>query len=479
LRKIENNLSQIPDEMRPNTYSPGHFISIIAQSQKPLPGKPLRRSHSGEPLVKMQLNVKRDAPTRRLADAATHVDALEVPRAIGSWFERLSDRGHPSQLVGECVLQLALGLRPNHYRAHSPISQDSLLSLAPRAIPTRVEPATVTIPTAAGPLDVVTNRSLEETLVGLRAAPFTLLALALDPQRGELIAQDQTREDLVSRTLTPFRDARDRSPEGSPDHDDDGFALEAARLISLYGLSPTSALLDAARKRPIQAAPGSATSHRRRTLREMLLAPGVRAGLTFLRDSGAEQALAPGVRQDAAAIAAGVPAEPRIRFCAWLQGASARDLLRDLHFGGEFSSGLHRLLEVHPIDEWVAPDRGARLRRLLKRLSQAEIADLLLLRRAEALVLRESTRPEESDLLLRRLEQIEQRLVQLREQQRRRRERTPLSISGGEIMRILACPPGPEIGRAIRFLEGTIADDPGTNTPEALSRALEHWQSTR
>lgn len=418
----------------------------------------------------MQLSPKPTLQTRRLADAATLAHAPEVPRAIHSWFGRLSDTGHPSRLIGECVLQLALGLRPGHYRAHSPISRDSLLSLAPRAVPTRIEPATVTIPTTSGPLDIVTNRGLEETQLEVQSAPFAVLALALDPLRGEVIALDQTLADIASRTLNPSPEARNPG--------DDGFALEAARLIAVYGLSPTSSLLDAARKHSIEAMPGHPPAQRQR-LRELLLAPGVRAGLSFLRDSGAEAALVPGVRPDAAAIVAGVPAELRIRFCAWLQGASAKGLLRGLRFGGEFSSDLYRLLEYHPIDQWVAPGRGARLRRMLKRLSQSEIADLLLLRRAEARVLLESTRPEDAEALLHRLDRLEQRLAQARKQEHRLRGRTPLSISGREIMQILASGPGPEIGRAIRFLERTIADDPGANSKESLSRALKHWQNAR
>ena len=418
-------------------------------------------------LVNMQQISKHTMQTYTPADTEK---PTTVPPAIQDWFRCLSDAGHTSHLVGECVLQIALGRRPNHYRAHSPISHNTLLSLALRSIPTGRDSATVTIPTAAGPLDVLTNRRLSQTVLDLQSTPFAVLALALDPLTGELIAQDRAPGDIASRTLSPADDVSARAH--------DGFALEAARLIAVYGLRPSKALFEAARKIPVEVAPARPTGLRRQ-LRELLLAPDVRAGLEFLRDCGAEATLVPGARADAAAIVANLPAELRVRFCAWFQGADPKDLLRGLRFGGEFSSTLYRMLDHHPIDEWVQPNQDPSLRRLLKHLPPSEIADLLALRGAEARVLRELGRPAEAAQLLGRLEALEQRIDRMREAQRKRRERTRLVISSAQIMQTLDCTPGPEVGRAIEYLEDIVAADPGANNLEALLSALEQRRTDR
>jgi len=60
------------------------------------------------------------------------------PKAICDWLARLAGEQDSSHLVGECVLQLALEIAPTQFRAHTSISRERLLSLAPRAVPTGV-----------------------------------------------------------------------------------------------------------------------------------------------------------------------------------------------------------------------------------------------------------------------------------------------------------------------------------------------------
>jgi hypothetical protein len=42
-------------------------------------------------------------------------------------------------------------------------------------------------------------------------------------------------------------------------------------------------------------------------------------------------------------------------------------------------------------------------------------------------------------------------------------------------MRILGCPPGPRVGRALRFLTELVLEDPDRNTPETLEAGLRAW----
>ena len=67
----------------------------------------------------------------------------------------------------------------------------------------------------------------------------------------------------------------------------------------------------------------------------------------------------------------------------------------------------------------------------------------------------------------------------MREAQRKRRERTRLVISSAQIMQTLDCTPGPEVGRAIEYLEDIVAADPGANNLEALLSALEQRRTDR
>lgn len=404
------------------------------------------------------------------AQAPRALDVRSPPQAICDWFRRLASEGHASHLVGECVLQLALGLSPTHYRAHSSISRDALLSLAPRAIPTGVASGAITIATVAGPLDVLPGHAGDEAQSDRKPSSFAILNLAFDPLRGDTIAPPQALRDIACRTLNPSDAAAPCS--------DPAFALEAARLVATYGFAASASLLDRARKTRFEV---TAREHPRlrRLLRETLLAPHASAGLAFLRDSGAEAVLVSGVRAEASALVARVPPELRLRLGAWLLGADAKGLLRALRFGSQLSAELYRLFDHHPIDQCVAPSHDTQVRKLLGRLSQAEIADLLALRRAEAEVLRETDQPAEADRVLLGLERMLEAFVRVREQQRRRERRARLAISGAQVMQLLGCEPGPVVGRAIRFLERAIEANPDINTPEALSAELDRWRDVR
>lgn len=53
--------------------------------------------------------------------------------------------------------------------------------------------------------------------------------------------------------------------------------------------------------------------------------------------------------------------------------------------------------------------------------------------------------------------------------------RQDLALDGRAVMRILGCPPGPQVGRALAFLTERVIDDPECNTPEGLRALLEEW----
>ena len=233
--------------------------------------------------------------------------------------------------------------------------------------------------------------------------------------------------------------------------------------------------MDCARKIRFEPVPQT-HSQTRRLLREILLASHAQKGLEWLRDSGVETALVSDVEAGAPARVGRVPSRLRVRLLAWLAGAEAKELLRTLRFGGQFSSDLYRLFEHHPIDLRVDPNHDGQVRKLLGRLSKSEIEDLLSVRRAEAEALGESDR---SDRIVSSLEQLSRAFERVRDQRLRRERRAQLAISGAQIMQILRCEPGPIVGRAMRHLERTVELDPEANTRERLIAEIERWRDTQ
>jgi hypothetical protein len=43
-------------------------------------------------------------------------------------------------------------------------------------------------------------------------------------------------------------------------------------------------------------------------------------------------------------------------------------------------------------------------------------------------------------------------------------------------MKLLGCGPGPQVGRALRFLTDCVVEDPACNTPDALRTRLASWK---
>ena len=50
-----------------------------------------------------------------------------------------------------------------------------------------------------------------------------------------------------------------------------------------------------------------------------------------------------------------------------------------------------------------------------------------------------------------------------------------LALTGTQVIEILGIGPGPEVGRALRYLLDAITRDPGLNVPERLEATLRGW----
>jgi poly(A) polymerase len=79
--------------------------------------------------------------------------------------------------------------------------------------------------------------------------------------------------------------------------------------------------------------------------------------------------------------------------------------------------------------------------------------------------------------LSRRMDELEERIAQLREQEALEAVRP--DIDGARVMEVLGIPPGPEVGRAMAFLMELRLDEGPLGAEEAERRLLEWWSTER
>jgi tRNA nucleotidyltransferase (CCA-adding enzyme) len=341
----------------------------------------------------------------------------------------------------------------------------AVLHLFPRAIPIGLRHGTVMVPSAAGPVDVTHYRGAD-LAADLARRDFTLNAMALGLAPLRWIDPEGGLADLRARRLRAVRSARERLRE------DPLRALRAARLVAQLDLELDPELAAALP----EAAPSLravAAERIRGELERLLQGPFVARGLALLRAAGLETALVgTPIAADAPAVVAALPPDPALRLAGWLRGRDAGSLLARLRFPRQLTDTVARLVRLHPIEGGRRP---AEIGPLLARLGRPGVEALLALREAE---LAAGSLPREAAA------RAAQRLPELRGSLERLAEagvlaggRPRLAVGGAEVMGWLGCPPGPRVGRALRFLTLQVLEDPARNEPEALRELLCAWEA--
>ena len=388
-----------------------------------------------------------------------------IPKPILAVCETLACAGFETVFVGGCVRDLVRRAPVRDFDLATAAAPEEVLALFPRAVPTGIRHGTVMVPTKAGPVDVTTFRAGTRLEDDLARRDFTVNAMALDPRTGRLVDPFGGAADLWAGRLAAVGDTRARLDE------DPLRALRAARLVATLGLRPTPELrtaLGAAR-------PGLEKVARERIRQELALlfsasGLGAAAGLVLLRESGIEADLAPGAAPDAPEVLSGVPSDLALRLAAWLRGARAGMLLARLRFPRRVVERACTLLAIHPLETNVDGASDTSVRRLLKRAGEENVDALLALREAE-LDAWETRRPEYVRAVRAELHVLRAGLARVRAAGHVALQRLDLAVDGQFVMHVLGCAPGPEVGRALRFLTDRVLEDPARNTPEAL-RAL-------
>ena len=368
--------------------------------------------------------------------------------------------------MGGCLRDLRLGRPVLDWDVATSGAPEAVLALFPRAVPIGLRHGTVMVPGAAGPVDVTTFRG-PDLGADLARRDFTVNAMAwasdppgwLDPEGG--------LRDLAARTIRAVRSAPDRLAE------DPLRALRAVRLAAELGFVLDPALAEALPS-AARVIGGVARERVRVELERILLARDAGRGLALLREAGLERALVGSpVAADAPAVVAALPPDLTLRLAAWLRGRDAGALLARLRFPRQRTGEVAELVRLHPIERGRAPSD---LGRLWLRVGRTGVDRLLALREAE---LAAEPRPSAASAAAREaLAELRSAALAIERAGLLAEGRPRLAVGGEEVMAWLGLPPGPAIGRALRYLTLAVLREPERNEPAALRALLGAWRAS-
>jgi poly(A) polymerase len=333
---------------------------------------------------------------------------------------------------------------------------------------------------------------------------FTVNAMALSLPDPQLIDPFGGAADLaMNRLRTP------RSPDASFS-DDPLRMLRAARFIAGYGLEPDAALVDAV-KRMHERLEIVAAERIRMELDKLLLVERPAPGLWFLVETGLADEFLPelpglALEQDpihrhkdvlahTIAVVENTSPDKLLRLAALFHDVG-KPKTRSFGTRGKVTFHHHEVVGArmtrermqalrYPTDEIEAVTRlvELHLRFHTYRMGWTDSAVRRYVRDAGDLLdrLNELTRcdcttrnPRKAEALARRMDQLEERIAELREQEELAAIRPDLD--GRAVMEHLGIPPGPAVGEALAFLLELRLEEGPLGSDEAMRRLDEWWR---
>ena len=434
-----------------------------------------------------------------------------VPHSVVELCKRLERAGFRAWAVGGGLRDLLMQRAPKDWDLATSATPQQVMKVFPRVIPTGIAHGTVTVLLGKESFELTTLRGegaysdarrpdsvyfIDDIEQDLARRDFTVNALAYDPLADKLIDPFGGVRDMQARVLRTVGTAADRFGE-------DGLrVLRAARFVATLDFE-----LEAETERAIS---GSLASFERvspervreewlRTLSaerpslgfEVMRRTGI-LGVTYpelVEQHGCAQnryhaydvwthslhcmdACSRGPVHRLAGLLHDL-GKPRTRELSektqdytfynheQVGAGMAEVWLRRYRFSNDQCERVVHLVRNHLVcytDEW---SDGA-VRRFVRRVGTGNIDDLLELARADALG---KGRPVEDELGA--LERLRERIARAAEQGAALGVRD-LVIDGGDVMRRLACSPGPIIGRVLEALLQRVLDAPELNERETL-----------
>ncbi|QSQ18129.1 CCA tRNA nucleotidyltransferase [Myxococcus landrumensis] len=412
----------------------------------------------------------------------------DIPRPVLDVIARLRELGHAVYLVGGCVRDMVRQVHPKDFDVATSALPDEVQRAFRKVIPTGIQHGTVTVLQGTTHVEVTTFRSEGDYLDGRRPSSvaferdivkdlsrrdFTINAMAYNPLDRDLVDPFGGQSDLQAHLIRCVGSAFERFSE-------DGLRpMRAVRFSAVLGFS-----LDPDTHAAIPATLGVfrkvALERVREELVKLLMSPRAEGGLQLLADTGLLDVFLPEVAgaspEEARLARAAVQAAPEdidIRMAALLADlvdrARARDIALRLKFPNKSADLIALLVENAKLEARLW-DTDPALRRLLARISLANLPALLSLARARVQV-RAPDQLSALEQLCARLEALAAAKPPLAPKE--------LALTGGDIMATLGVGPSPIVGEATRFLMESVLDDPSMNTTEALKRQLQTWHSAR
>jgi len=408
----------------------------------------------------------------------------------------LSGAGFEAWLVGGCVRDLLLGLKPKDWDIASNAGPEAILALYPhgRVMGSTRGGNTVLIPLGGEPYEVTPYRGadLEEDLAR-RDLTMNAMALGLE---GDLRDPLGGLQDLAVGLVRACGEPEARMSE------DPLRMLRAVRLAAQFRLSLDDALCAAIGR--LAPSLGDVAPERIGAEWARLLVTDLPAwGMERLRELGLLAAFAPEVLEmvgfhqnryhrftvweHVLLALALVPPQLPLRLAALLHdmgkphtlsvdegggrhfyrheqvGAEmAAKLLERLRFEGEARQRVVHLVRYH-MDLHFDGEVGDRaIRRMVRRIGLEYMHDLIQLRRADRLAsgMRAGDLSPETVALLQQVERILQEDSALKV--------TDLAVDGHDVMQAFRRPAGPFVGRVLERLLDEVMDDPSANERERL-----------
>jgi tRNA nucleotidyltransferase/poly(A) polymerase len=330
----------------------------------------------------------------------------------------------------------------------------------------------VSIPTSAGPADLVELRHGPSLETDLAHRDFTVNAMALALPSGRLIDPFGGLGDVAARKLRAVGSPAARLEE------DPLRALRAASHLALFGYHPDPELEAALSGGPWPFDRLPAVMVRSELLC-LLSGPHADEAVNLVHRTSLESQLIPDANPLAAGMIARLPDDRVLRLVAWLPRSRASAILARWRFEPRLSRQVQLLLENHPIDERVRPQVDHSVMRLRNQVDDDTLERLFRLRAVELETLADQAGADSGAIEQARssLEALRQAIRRVDELARRARIRASLAMDGREVMAALGCDPGPEIGAALRYLTKQVEQDPSSNTRETLLLCLRRWKA--